>query len=205
MPLCPECGTAVTIARDNNRRGDLIEVPKAVLCAACATRKRRRWQAQIGPVILVALVLGAVLWRLMATGNPEPAPAPRPAPIDVRPAPSPGPAPPLPAPPLSTPPRASPDAQGPKLLDGAQLITADDYPARAQREGREGAVRVGLEVGPDGRVARCSIAVSSGHSDLDDLTCKLFVQRARFDPARNLDGEAIASRYTNRVRWQIQR
>jgi TonB family protein len=200
MPLCPDCGTAVTIARDGNRRGDLIEAPRAVPCAACAARKRRRRQAQIGPVILVALVVGAVLWRLMATGSPEPARAPKPVPVDVRPAPLPGPAPPLPVPPKSP-----SDARSPKLLNGAQLITADDYPAKAQREGREGAVQVALEVGPDGRVTGCRIATSSGHSDLDDLTCRLFLRRARFDPARDLDGGAIAGRYINRVRWQIQR
>lgn len=68
-------------------------------------------------------------------------------------------------------------------------VTTDDYPARAQREGRGGIVHFRLESypnnapeGPGGKVRACTITRSSGHADIDAETCKLLQRRARFEP-----------------------
>jgi TonB family protein len=82
-------------------------------------------------------------------------------------------------------------------------VTTNDYPALALSEGREGLVGFTLTVGTDGRVQSCDVTSSSGSPDLDSTACSLISQRARFTPARNVNGKAQAGRYANRVRWQI--
>jgi protein TonB len=109
-------------------------------------------------------------------------------------------APPPPAPP--PPPRVQPKGATPKGNPGS-WATPDDYPSRALREDREGVTRFQVSVGPDGKVASCSVIGSSGHADLDDATCKLVTRRARFNPATDGEGEPTTGTYTNSVRWQI--
>jgi len=38
---------------------------------------------------------------------------------------------------------------------------------------------------------------------LDDATCRLYSQRARFTPARDADGNPIPAQRTDRYHWQI--
>ena len=101
-------------------------------------------------------------------------------------------------------------APPPSLATGAKVrgdrgawFTTDDYPAAAIRAEAEGTVAVSLALGPDGRVAACSVTTSSGSSALDQATCRLYRARARFTPARDAQGAAIASTYADRVRWQL--
>lgn len=85
----------------------------------------------------------------------------------------------------------------------AELFSADDYPAEALRQRLEGRVQVRFRVGADGRVRECKAASSSGHAVLDRATCDLIVERGRFRPARNAQGEAVSDTLTTRVRWQL--
>jgi TonB family protein len=82
-------------------------------------------------------------------------------------------------------------------------VTPDDYPARALRDEREGIVGFRLAVGIDGLPSQCDITAPSGDAELDDKTCQLLMERARFTPARDESGQKVASSYTNRIRWQI--
>lgn len=122
--------------------------------------------------------------------TPTPPPFNPPPPVAQPPAP---PAPPAVAVKLS--PRGSPGS----------WVTNDDYPPSAQRDGVEGVTGFSLAVGPDGRASGCSITASSGSSLLDDTACRLLMRRARFNPAKDVSGTAIASSYSGRFRWQIQK
>lgn len=82
-------------------------------------------------------------------------------------------------------------------------VTSDDYPPRALRDEREGAVGFRLSVGVDGLPSGCEVTASSGDADLDNKTCQLLMERARFTPARDESGRKVASSYSNRIRWQI--
>ncbi|MGV1683976.1 TonB family protein [Sphingopyxis sp. NJF-3] len=82
-------------------------------------------------------------------------------------------------------------------------VTPDDYPARARRDEREGVVGFRLTVDADGLPSGCDVTASSGHADLDEKTCQLLMERARFTPARDENGQKVASSYTNRIRWQL--
>jgi protein TonB len=43
----------------------------------------------------------------------------------------------------------------------------------------------------------------SGNAELDAATCKLVTQRARFNPAKDGEGQLTSSSYSNRVKWVI--
>jgi periplasmic protein TonB len=86
----------------------------------------------------------------------------------------------------------------------ASLITANDYPASALRNGDEGATAFRLEINRDGAVARCIITGSSGSSALDDATCQVMSRRARFSPARDASGSAIEGSHDSLVVWRLQ-
>lgn len=82
-------------------------------------------------------------------------------------------------------------------------VSNDDYPAAALRSREEGTVGYRINVGPDGRVADCTITASSGSATLDDATCRLIRARARFTPARNAGGEPTADTVNARYTWRL--
>ncbi|MEI6486904.1 MAG: TonB family protein [Sphingomonadales bacterium] len=119
--------------------------------------------------------------------------APRPEPpVYTPPAP---PAPPAPAP-VAAPTPATPKGRG-------NVISTDDYPSASRAAEEEGVVRVSYTIGTDGRVTECTIAQSSGFKRLDDATCSIIQRRWRFNPASR-DGQPVAERKTQPVRWKLE-
>jgi TonB family protein len=114
-------------------------------------------------------------------------------------------APPAPPPPaiVCAPPATS---TGPMV---AEPCMADDwiadgaYPQGPLQRGESGLVRYRLFVDTGGRVERCTIIGSSGHAGLDRDTCALISRRARFVPARNIDGSPMTWEYDGAVRWAL--
>lgn len=85
----------------------------------------------------------------------------------------------------------------------ASFFGPDSYPPAAQRAGAQGRVTARLSVGADGRVSDCSVSASSGNDDLDTATCRIAKSRVRFTPARDDNGNAMASTYPLAVRWVL--
>ena len=81
--------------------------------------------------------------------------------------------------------------------------TDSDYPADALRASMKGVTGFTLQVGADGRVTGCTVTASSGWELLDSTSCRLLSRRARFRPARDAEGAAVASTYESRIRWTI--
>lgn len=100
--------------------------------------------------------------------------------------------------PAYTPPK-NPTPRG----NAGRWVTTNDYPSRSLREEEEGVTTVTLTVGTNGRVQSCAISRSSGHSRLDDATCKNMQRRARFRPATDSSGNEVVGTYSQSVRWQI--
>lgn len=99
-------------------------------------------------------------------------------------------------------PRFDPVSAVPRSNPG-RWITNDDYRTSWINRGLEGAAGFALRIDERGRVTDCSITRSTGHSVLDQATCRLLESRARFEPARDSDGMPVTGTYNSSVRWQI--
>lgn len=86
---------------------------------------------------------------------------------------------------------------------GGGWITTDDYPAEARRYDRQGTVAFTLAIDAGGRVTDCTITGASGAASLDSATCRLARTRARFTPAKNAAGRAVAGTFSSRVTWAL--
>lgn len=86
-------------------------------------------------------------------------------------------------------------AQPAKLIDDKSFIHAYDYPEDAFRAGSYGRVSLHLQITAEGRVSACSITETSGSLSLDSTSCSAAKHRARFLPARDAQGRAIAGDY----------
>lgn len=188
--ICVQCGGGFTV-RDRPR--DLLGPSGSqLLCPDCAppTRSRvfaKRFGKGLLTIAAFTLPFGALVYDWLANGFESGTP-----PVQVR-APEPP-----PVPTYNTEPNAPA-----RPLDPGSWVTNPDYPARALAENREGTVAFNLAVDATGRVSRCIVTASSGYADLDAATCEHIADRARFAPATDRDGRAIASDYANRVLWKI--
>ena len=86
---------------------------------------------------------------------------------------------------------------------GAAWASAADYPTTDLRLGHQGTTAYLLAVSASGGVTDCTVAKSSGWPDLDAVTCRLARQRARFSPALDDGGNAVAGSYSGSVTWRI--
>ncbi|WP_435417795.1 energy transducer TonB [Parerythrobacter aurantius] len=82
-------------------------------------------------------------------------------------------------------------------------VVSDDYPKISMLLDEAGRSQFRATVDVSGEVSGCSILDSSGFKRLDELTCRLVTQRARFDPALDYQGKPIVSQYTQAVVWRI--
>jgi protein TonB len=147
---------------------------------------------------------------------PEPDAAPPPPPIVAPPPPinvsvAPPPVrtvaePPPPAPVVLAPPPPPSRARG-VTPDGQarwQRRIIENYPSRAIRQELQGTVGVTVSVGPDGRVASCSVNSSSGHDVLDSAACADITRYGRFNPALDSAGNPTTGSWSTRILYQLQ-
>uniref|UniRef100_UPI001474828E TonB family protein n=1 Tax=Pseudopontixanthobacter vadosimaris TaxID=2726450 RepID=UPI001474828E len=77
------------------------------------------------------------------------------------------------------------------------IRSAADFPVppggRAIRRGQS--VTVAVTVGVDGRARDCRVLKPSPDPQADQTTCRLVVERFRFEPAMNAAGEAVPAVY----------
>jgi TonB family protein len=81
--------------------------------------------------------------------------------------------------------------------------TTNDYPVRALHNMEQGATGYSLTVTPEGLVGSCLVTESSGSIDLDEATCRLVSDRARFVPATDTRGAPTEGAYASRVHWLL--
>jgi TonB family protein len=93
---------------------------------------------------------------------------------------------------------------GPQLtMNGAPLITPEDYPLSSLRLEEHGVVGFSVTVSANGLPTGCSITSSSGFPSLDGQTCALVMERSRFSPAKTASGRAAPATYQQQVRWTL--
>jgi TonB family protein len=81
-------------------------------------------------------------------------------------------------------------------------LSHHDYPLEGAGDQRPPISRFSLSVEPDGSVAACEIIVESGWPLLDRRACEVMESRARFTPARDATGNAVADSYWGHVDWR---
>lgn len=86
----------------------------------------------------------------------------------------------------------------PRLRSGT--ISLADYPDTARAAGAEGVTRMTLAIGVNGWATECTIDASSGHVELDRISCGLALRRYRFQPATR-DGQPVPSTYSMSMTW----
>lgn len=103
-------------------------------------------------------------------------------------------------PPFAIPALAEPVPHGARVR-GSQLdwITEKDF---SKAHDTQGIVRYSLSIDATGAVTNCTIVATSGSAKLDELTCKLITDRARFDPARDSLGHAAKGSFQSSVNWR---
>lgn len=88
-------------------------------------------------------------------------------------------------------------------VDYAKLFMTRDYPSKLVERGIQGSVGALLTIGSDGAVSACRAIESSRTIELDELTCAIFVKRARYAPALDKSGKAVAALSYYRVNWML--
>ena len=90
---------------------------------------------------------------------------------------------------------------GTDLEQIAGEITPRDYPRHLREAGVGGVVGLSFRVEPTGLVSRCTVTQSSGVPELDELTCRLIVQRFRYRPSTDRYGRPIADTVDGEHEW----
>jgi TonB family protein len=110
-----------------------------------------------------------------------------------------------PPPSVAFPPDVRPDGgSDPKVIGNpARWITSDDYPDIALKMGLDGRAQIKLNVSETGSATSCIVIQSSGVQMLDVYGCTNAVAFAKFTPATNPKGKAIAGSFTQGIRWAL--
>lgn len=87
--------------------------------------------------------------------------------------------------------------------DPGGWVTTNDYRTIWILRELAGTAKFDLTVSAKGRVTDCRITASTGHSVLDEATCRLITRRARFEPATDAAGVDVAGTYSSSIRWVL--
>ena len=82
-------------------------------------------------------------------------------------------------------------------------FSPDDYPLQAVRSSESGLTSVVLLIDEQGAIKDCMIDGTSSIATLDAMTCIVFRERAKFDPAIGKDGTPVRSHHIQRIRWEM--
>lgn len=85
--------------------------------------------------------------------------------------------------------------------NASRWVTDRDYRSNWIRKGLQGTASFLLTIDTSGKVSDCTITASTGHTELDNATCRLIEKRAKFDTARDSSGQPIAGSYSSSIRW----
>jgi hypothetical protein len=92
---------------------------------------------------------------------------------------------------------------GSGTADIRSVFTADDMPAYVQIAGTTRFVPTRTVVAADGTLQSCGVERGSGDPNLDTLTCLIISKRAKFAPAKWLDGSPAYGVLSVPVIWAI--
>ena len=98
---------------------------------------------------------------------------------------------------------SAPISIGGRIPDIRTVFSADDMPVYVQQAGITRFVPTRTTVGPDGRPQDCGVERTSGDAKLDVYTCAIILRRAKFEPAKWLDGSPAYAIVRSPVTWSV--
>jgi hypothetical protein len=98
---------------------------------------------------------------------------------------------------------AAASLSAPEPINYLQWWTSDDMPMDHIQAGVTRDVAWRATVSPTGQTVSCDIDQTSGDPELDALTCKLLMKRARFKPATWIDGSPVVGVLHEATVWAI--
>ena len=87
------------------------------------------------------------------------------------------------------------------LTSPAEWVRPRDYPPGALAEGKQSIINFRLMVDETGAPVKCVVPRAYSGEDFAAKTCELLMNRARFTPARDMQGKAVPYYYSSAVRW----
>jgi TonB family protein len=78
-----------------------------------------------------------------------------------------------------------------------------NYPKESLARGEQGIVRYKVKIDGRGRPRQCEVTESSGFARLDQATCSLLMERAKFAPAKDRRGRGRGSIYEGKITWRL--
>lgn len=85
-----------------------------------------------------------------------------------------------------------------------KYVSHEDYPAQALFAGAGGTTSFTLLVDETGSVKDCAIEETSGIASIDAMSCLVLINRAKFEPALDLDGKPARSVVSSKITWRVQ-
>lgn len=82
-----------------------------------------------------------------------------------------------------------------------EINSAKDYPRNTRELRKDDYVIVAITVSAEGKATACRIVRPSKDAQANAITCTLALQRFRFRPATDVQGNPVASTYGWRQRW----
>lgn len=81
----------------------------------------------------------------------------------------------------------------------------DVYPSDLAGQGQQAIMRIRLDVTPEGRASGCHMQARVGHEEFERTACDILLNQARFSPALDANGNAIASYHLLRISYLMNR
>lgn len=78
------------------------------------------------------------------------------------------------------------------------------YPAHARRYELEGRTSVVVNITDNGAPSRCRVVRTSGHSELDEATCRHMIKNIRYTPAKDAKGNPIPDLDLVTLDWTLK-
>ncbi|MGZ8285622.1 MAG: energy transducer TonB [Allosphingosinicella sp.] len=100
----------------------------------------------------------------------------------------------------------SPEAPSPEAIarDAANAeVILSEYPARARAAGEQGVVGFNVALDREGYATSCVVTHSSGYKRLDEETCDMILDRAKFKGVRGADGRKTNVVTQGAVNWRL--
>jgi TonB family protein len=82
-------------------------------------------------------------------------------------------------------------------------VLFSEYPKRALAAGQQGLVGYKVKLDREGYATECEVTRPSGHSILDEETCRLILNRATFKGVRDSSGRRVATVTEGTVNWVL--